>query len=280
MPVKLWVRGREDPASWGTDVMVAPERQRQGVGEVLFRTWDRHVGASLGLGLSESSHRLFKKLRWPEAGPVPCLVKPLTRRAFRRPNWPEGVNRVVSALTLPLVRIIARSRPLRAEIEMIRRFPGEFTELWERVAPKFDLAVRRDARYLNWKYIEAPHVRYAVAALKREGRFKGYAVYRHSQEPHGRVTSLVDFLVDPEDQAGMKTLLRWIDREAREADSDKVRTYSLHTGYRKWLRNSGYFTVKSGMEFALKINDVPVPDQFYQQTDRWHVTSGDSDQDH
>jgi hypothetical protein len=34
------------------------------------------------------------------------------------------------------------------------------------------------------------------------------------------------------------------------------------------------------MEFTLKINDVPVPDQFYQQTDRWHVTLGDSDQDH
>jgi hypothetical protein len=140
--------------------------------------------------------------------------------------------------------------------------------------------VRRDAPYLNWKYIEAPHVRYAVAALKREGRIDGYAVYRHLQEPRGRVTSLVDFLVDPDDQAGMKTLLRWIDREARAADSDKVRTYCLHTGYRKWLRNSGYFTVKSHMEFTLKINDVPVPDQFYQQTDQWHVTLGDSDQDH
>ena len=72
--------------SWGMDVMVAPERQRQGLGEVLFRTWDRNVGASLGLGLSESSYRLFQKLRWPDVGPVPCLVKPLTRRALRRPD--------------------------------------------------------------------------------------------------------------------------------------------------------------------------------------------------
>jgi hypothetical protein len=259
--------------------MVAPERQRQGVGEVLFRTWDRNVGASLGLGLSESSHQLFKKLRWPEAGPVPCLVKPLTRRAFKRPNWPEGVNRVVSVLTLPVIKIVARSRPLRAEIEIIRRFPPEFTDLWERVAPKFDLAVRRDAHYLNWKYIEAPHVRYSVAALKREGRVDGYAVYRHLQEPRGRVTSLVDFLVDPDDAAGTETLLLWVDREARAADSDKVRTYVLNAAYRKWLRNSGYFTVRSGMEFTVKINDVPVPDHFYQETDRWHVTLGDSDQD-
>jgi GNAT superfamily N-acetyltransferase len=279
MPVRLWVGGREVDASWGMDVMVAPERQRQGIGEVLFRTWDRNTGASLGLGLSESSHRLFQKLRWPEPGPVPCLVKPLTRRAFRRANWPESVNRLVSAVTLPLVKVVSRTRPLRAEIEMIRRFPAEFSELWERLAPKLDFAVRRDARYLNWKYIEAPHVRYSVAALKREGRVEGYAVYRHRREPRGRVTSLVDFLVDPEDEPGMKTLLRWVDREARAEDSDKVRAFALHAGYRRLLKRSGYFQVKSNMDFTVKVNGTDLPADFYQNTDRWHVTLGDSDQD-
>lgn len=279
MPVTLRVRGADVNASWGMDVMVAPERQRQGIGEVLFRTWDRNVGASLGLGLSEASHRLFKKLRWPEPGPVPCLIKPLTRRAFRRPNWPESINRLVSAVTLPLVKVVARTRPLRAEIEMIRRFSPEFTDLWERLAPQFDFAVRRDAPYLNWKYVEAPHVRYCIAALKREGRIDGYAVYRHLQEPRGRVTSLVDMLVDARDESGLKTLLRWVDREARDADSDKVRTFALHNGYRRLLRKSGYFQVKSTMEFTVKVNAVNVPADFYKSTDRWHVTLGDSDQD-
>jgi len=53
MPVRLQVQGKELAASWGMDVMVAPERQRQGLGDKLFRTWDRAVGASLGLGLSD-----------------------------------------------------------------------------------------------------------------------------------------------------------------------------------------------------------------------------------
>ena len=279
MPVKLRVRQSEVDASWGMDVMVAPERQRQGIGEVLFRTWDRSVGASLGLGLSDASHHLFKKLRWPEPGPIPCFVKPLTRRAFKRPNWPESINGLVSALTLPLVKVVARTRPLRAEIEMIRRFPPEFTALWNRLAPQFDFAVRRDAAYLNWKYAEAPHVRYCIAALKRESKVEGYAVYRHLQEPRGRVTSLVDLLVDARDDAGMKTLLRWVDREAREADSDKVRTFALYGGYRRLLKKSGYFQVKSTMEFTVKVNAVDVPPDFYRFTDRWHVTLGDSDQD-
>jgi GNAT superfamily N-acetyltransferase len=279
MPVRLSVQGQELQASWGMDVMVAPERQRQGLGELLFRTWDRNVGASLGLGLSEASSRLFQKLKWPNVGPVPCLVKPLSRRALRRPNWPVPVNRFVSAVTLPFVRIIARSRPLRAEVRLIQRFDDSFTRLWEEVAPAFDLAVRRDAAYLNWKFTSAPHVRYAIAALRRDGENRGYAVYRHAHEPHGRVTLLVDFLTDPADEDGMTTLLHWVDREAREADSDKIRTYAMHAGYRRVLKRSGYFQVKSTMEFVAKVNGVEVPEAFYETTDRWHVTLGDSNQD-
>ncbi len=161
MPVRVAVRDQEIDGAWGMDVMVAPERQRQGLGEVLFRTWDRSVGASLGLGLSEASSGLFRKMNWPNVGPVPCLVKPLSRRALRRPNWPLGLNRFVSAITLPWVRLVSRARPLQGEVRVIRQFDEGFTRLWERVRGKFDFAVSRDAAYLNWKYVQAPHVRYS-----------------------------------------------------------------------------------------------------------------------
>ena len=220
--------------------MVVPERQRQGLGEVLFRTWDQHVGASLGLGRSESLFRLFQKLRWPNVGPVPCLVKPLTRRALRRPNWPMLVNRFVSAATLPFVRIVARVKPMAADVAPIRRFNDEFATLWSRLAPKFAFIVRRDPAYLNWRFIGPPHVRYSVAALRRRDELQGYVVYRHVWEPRGRVTLLVDFLVDPEDEPGMLTLLRWVDREARGANSDKIRVLCLHEGFRRIMRRSGY----------------------------------------
>ena len=279
MPVRLQVAGSEIDASWGMDVMIAPERQRQGLGDVLFRWWDSHGGASLGLGLSEASYRLFQKLRWPNVGPVPCLVKPLSRRAFRRPGWPMALNRLVSAITNPFIKIISRAKPLRAEIVPIRRFGEEFTILWKRLAPKFDFAVKRDAAYLNWKFIEPPHVRYTIVALKRGDDVHGFAVYRHVREARGKVTLLVDFLADPDDDLGVKTLLRWIDREARSADSDKIRAFELHDGFRHIMKRSGYFQVKSTMEFTAKINEVAVPAEFYKNTARWHVTLGDSDQD-
>ncbi len=72
----------------------------------------------------------------------------------------------------------------------------------------------------------------------------------------------------------MLTLLRWIDREARAHDSDKIRTFALHEGTRRLLRKSGYYSVKSTMDFVAKINAVPVPADFYKATDHWHVTLG------
>lgn len=279
MPVRLRAAGCEVVGSWGMDVMVAPERQRQGVGEMLFRAWDRQVDAALGLGLSPASRRLFEKLKWPVLRPVPCLVKPLTRRALRRATWPMPLNRLVSALTYPYIRFVSRLRPLGAQIEPIRHFDGRFTALWDRVKGAFDFAVCRDAAYLNWKYAEPPHIRYSMAALKRDETIDGYAVYRHVQEPRGRATLLVDFLADPADVVGVQTLLRWVDREARAADSDKVRTLALHDGFRQILKRSGYFTVASDVELAVKINAVAAGAAFYAHTDAWHVTLGDSDQD-
>jgi GNAT superfamily N-acetyltransferase len=279
MPVALSLKGREIEGSWGMDVMVAPERQRQGLGELLFGTWDRHVGAAMGLGLSPSSHRLFQKLRWPEVGPVPFLVKPLTRRALRRNEWPVALNRLVSAITLPYVKYAARTRPLEGEIRLIRRFDHGFDELWRRVAPQFDLSVRRDCKYLQWKFASPPHVRYQIAMLVREGQPAGYIVYRHIREARGRVTLIVDFLVDPEDRAALVSLLRWVDREARAADSDKIRCHCLHAGFCQILRREGYSERPSTLQFVLKINAIDLPRDFYARTDRWHITLGDSDQD-
>ncbi len=164
-------------------------------------------------------------------------------------------------------------------MRLIQRFDDSFTELWESVAPKFDFAVQRDAAYLNWKYVTAPHVRYSIAALRREDRNVGYAVYRHLHEPRGRVTLLVDFLDGSGRRAGVRDAAALGRSRGAAADSDKIRTFAMHAAFRKALRRAGYFQVKSTIEFVAKVNAVDLAPSFYENTDTWHVTLGDSDQD-
>ena len=61
--------------------------------------------------------------------------------------------------------------------------------------------------------------------------------------------------------------------------SDKIRAFVLHSAFRRVLKKSGYFQVKSTMEFVVKVNALDVPPAFYEETDTWHITLGDSDQD-
>ena len=77
----------------------------------------------------------------------------------------------------------------------------------------------------------------------------------------------------------MKTLLRWVDREARAEDSDKVRCSVMNGAFRRVLRRNGYFNVKTTLEVSVKVNAVQVPRGFYDDTEGWHITSGDSEQD-
>jgi hypothetical protein len=190
------------------------------------------------------------------------------------------INRLVSALTFPFVRLVARARPMQGEVRIIRHFDESFTRLWERTGGAFAGIVRRDAKYLNWRFIQTPHVRYSVAALFRNGEAAGYAAYRHVQEPRGRATRLIDFFADPRDEEGVLSLLRFVDREAQAADSDKIRVFATHAGFRKLLRKSGYYPWRSSMEFVARINAVNVDAAFYTSADGWHITAGDSDQDH
>ena len=278
MPVKLAVDGREIDAAWGMDVMITPEHQGQGHGRILFETWDRNVGASIGIGLTDASHGLFKKLRWPDMGRVPRLLKPLSARAPTQ-GAPSVVRRLIGRVTRPLRNIVSRLRPLGGDVREVRQFDESLTRLWERVGSRFAFAVRRDAPYLNWRFVEPAHVRYSLATLVRDGQTRGYVVIRHVEQQDLRVTIIVDFLADPDDPGALRPLLRWVDRQALAARSDLVRVFTTHAGFTELLRTEGYVEGPPGMRFVAKINAVDVPSTYYDSFAAWHVTVGDSDSD-
>ena len=262
--------------------MVAPERQRQGLGEVLFRTWDRNVGASLGLGLSESSLPAVPEaaLAGRRPGALPGQAADAARAAppelaGRRQSPGLGADAAARA------RSSSRTRPLRAEVRLIQRFDDSFTELWDELAPKFDFAVRRDAAYLNWKFVVGaarPLLDRGAAPRRSQRRLRGLPPPPRAARPGDAARRLPR---RSRRRGGRSARCsHWVDREARQADSDKIRTFAMHAGFRSVLQ-------------ARRLLPGEVDDGVRRQgqrrrrrrrrsttnTDRWHVTLGDSDQD-
>lgn len=273
MPVRLAVPGAEVDAAWGCDVMLAPELQGQGVGGPLFRAWDAGCGAAIGLSLTDASHKLFQKLAWPHIGAVPRFAKPLTDAA--RATFGEGRPSLVSRLSGAMRAIAAPP----AAAEPLVAFDARADALWARVAPRFAFAVRRDAAYLNWRFLAHPSVRYEALAIPRGDGIAAWAVLRHVPDRDWQVTVLVDFLADPDDADATSALLAAVDAAARAAGSAVVRAWALHAGFQGALVRAGYHAREATLRFVAKVNAVPVPDGYYADTSRWHVTRGDSDAD-
>lgn len=54
---------------------------------------------------------------------------------------------------------------------------GEWDDAFAAHAPSYGLLVRRDARYLRWRYLEHPVLKYSIVALRSAGRLAGWGVF-------------------------------------------------------------------------------------------------------
>ncbi|HEX8168906.1 MAG TPA: hypothetical protein VF824_00020 [Thermoanaerobaculia bacterium] len=62
--------------------------------------------------------------------------------------------------------------------ELVRATTPEWDELFARAAPAYRFLVRRDARYVRWRYLECPDREYHVVAVRKWRTLIGWIAYR------------------------------------------------------------------------------------------------------
>jgi GNAT superfamily N-acetyltransferase len=288
MPVVLWWGGREVRASWGMDVFLRPEARGKGLGALLFTTWSDHVEVALGLGLTPSSYGLFKKLRYDDVGPVPFLQKVLDARAVARrrlrARLPAALAAAGAALAAPALaawlarRHRERSSPAGADLVVrpVERFGAEFDRLWETARGSYAMCVRRDAAYLNWKYVDCPQRDYARRAAWRGEDLVGYAVSRCALHDGLRLGWLLDVFAHADDHAAKDALIGAVLDDFRGQGVARAQAFSLNACLRADLERRGFFAGLSPMQFCVRSRVALDP---LRDPGRWHVVFGDSDMD-
>ena len=280
MPVRLFWGGREVRSSWGMDVFLRPEARGKGIGALLFTTWSDHVEVALGLGLTPSSYGLFKKLRYEDVGPVPFFQKILDASAVARRRLGPWLGTMAGAALRAGLALRSPERARAAdgvEVAPITGFGPEYDTLWERSRGGYAMCVRRDAAYLNWKYVSCPTRRYALHEARRNGAVAGFAVSRH-EDYHGlRLGWIVDVFADPRDSAAKDALLGAVLRGFREAGVARAQAFSMNAALAADLRRRGFAVARSPMLFCVRAN-VPSAEVF-ADPGGWHVVFGDSDMD-
>jgi GNAT superfamily N-acetyltransferase len=286
MPVRLKVKDRMLKASWGMDVMVKPDLQGKGVGSRLFKYWEDHVEAPLGLGLSLASYKLFQKLGWHDVGPVPCYSRPLDPKALLQ----RRVGRLAAGIIAPFVRAGLRiAYPVRKsshpsgpaiDIQPLEGpFGEDFDQLWENASQGYDFVAERKSRYLEWKFHEVPYVTYEVYRAVRGVELVGYIVLRTAVKNDVKLGLIIDLFAHPEDHTAVEALIDWAAAWGRERGAGRLQMFTFNTEIADRLRYKGFLRLGSPMQFCLRIHSDHVDASFFQDTGRWHVTFGDSDMD-
>ncbi len=91
-----------------------------------------------------------------------------------------------------------------AGLDLVSETSPEWDGLFERVAHHYRFLVRRDARYVSWRYLARPDLSYVVVAMRKWRRLAGWMVLRIRNE---RMT-IGDLLLDPDHAELLELSLR------------------------------------------------------------------------
>ncbi|HEX9458964.1 MAG TPA: GNAT family N-acetyltransferase [Thermoanaerobaculia bacterium] len=167
-PVRMVDDGRDLVAHQIGDVMTDRSVRQVGRGptSILARTAQHFYDAfcrgkvAFNYGFTTAAHRELsvRFLGSDAVEPAAYRVRELGRNPFppitRAERWPRGW-----------------------QLELVNNVGVEFDRFFDRVAPAYRFLVRRDARYLRWRYLECPDVPYFTVAIRKWRRLVGWSVF-------------------------------------------------------------------------------------------------------
>jgi hypothetical protein len=120
---------------------------------------DGRVAFNYGFSTATSQKFAIRFLRAERVEPAPYRIRDLRShpmpRIGRLGRWQRGY-----------------------QLESVTNVGEEYDRFFARAAPAYAFLVRRDARYLRWRYFQAPESPYFMVAIRKWRRLVGWAVFR------------------------------------------------------------------------------------------------------
>jgi GNAT superfamily N-acetyltransferase len=283
IPVMLKAHDLEYRAAWGMDLMVHKDWRLRGVAPALTAAYEDSAEITLGAAMSDAAHRAFLRRGWVDLGFLPFWVRPLDLAACAKSTH---VPKLLAKLTPGLLTrgsAYAAGRIIgglgRSSLEPVAAFDERSDQLWTSASPDYGVLVRRDLRYLRWRFDEIPgRTGYERYYMIRKGEVLGYAVIRLEFWRGSTVGRVVDYLAP---RASLRALLALVIETLNSKRAAAVFVEQLHHRSEGVLRSLGCFRAPAATRFIFNARSSASPLRgLLADRHDWYVSPADSDLEH
>jgi hypothetical protein len=287
--------------SWAADTIVLPEYRRQKLAYRLKKASIEDSDIYMSLMMAAATRHIYMSLACVPVDSAAVFARmahqdaPSTLAALekRLPNkWPGKVllwvlhflwlDQLVTALLNAgvAVRGLGLSRYVDTDIgiKQIDEFDRTVDDFWNEVSPHFHAIVQRSSKYLNWKYVQQPHMYYQLFTAFRDGRICGYVILRKTRPPESNLGIIADLFVPPEDKAAIYSLLVFAVRHLKGQKARFIVAASTIDAYKSALVALGF--TKRGEQTPIFHSRIKTPAmESVLAPGAWFLGRGDHDWD-
>jgi GNAT superfamily N-acetyltransferase len=260
-PLKMGAEARY--LAWPVDFVVLPEYRSQQIGTRLHKADFDDKDIFVALAMAGSSRRLVTKLGGVPIDSVtvfdrvvrfdaPSILAALRNRLTT--NWPGKaslwlvhflwLDRLMAILVNMYIGIrdlgLPRHGSADIDIQRVDEFDHTADQFWDSASPQFYAVVQRNSKYLNWKYVQQPHMDYQLFTASRRGKMCGYVILRRARVPESNSGIVADLLVPFEDRAAIHSLLTFAVRYFKHQKVNHIEAASSSDVYGSALRALGF----------------------------------------
>jgi len=283
------------------DLIVLPHCRGKGIAEKLVKAIAEHYKLYMSISCAPTSRRIFDRLGCNTIESIPCykrLVKVNPEIVFRflmrktknhlylrrlaNIGCSVWMDKIISfilniAIGIRYFRERRAKEECRTSIRKVDRFGDEIDQLWNATNHKFDIIVKRDQKYLNWRFTNNTQLRYSSFVSTRDGVPNGYIVLREPDPIELDIGIIVDLFVAPDDNKTVEYLIK----HAINFFDKSVTVIECHTSQREFQRalsKLGFFKIKKTEPIFL-CTEPELINKIFKSKNNWFLSKADHDWD-
>ena len=168
------------------DTMTHPQYRRQGIcstlGKKALTEMEKGEIHLVYCFPTQQVYPLHIKSGWLDVCAFQVMFKPLNLKNILQKYFVRNrlLLNIFTVGGIIIIRALFRSKKVPEEdmlkVRKISHFDDSINEFWNTVSNDYNIIGRRDKKYLNWRYVDAPNADYTIYVAEEGGRICGYVI--------------------------------------------------------------------------------------------------------